>query len=339
VFLILLFGIRAGQVTAADKTDVVVMMNGDRFVGEIKKLEFGELEFKASYMASSVDLDWTKVAEIQSARHFRVEFVDGILRLGVISKSTAGPNVDFAVANPDGTTARGSREVVAIHSVEGNFFTRLKGSADVGLTLRPQAGQTQYTANLTTEYPSERYRVFVQASSLFSSQEGADNTERDSLALAYYRYLSHNWFFSGMSQFLKDSELELDLRSTLSAGPGRFLIHTNRTGLAVFGGIAGTHENYSGASASRNGTNSEILAGTEFYTVRFARSQINTRLLVYSGINQWGRERVDWESSINWKFWKDVYWKMTALENFDSRPPTGAHRTDFTLTSTFGLTF
>jgi hypothetical protein len=68
------------------------MNNGDRFVGEIKELGFGQLKFKASYMAASVDLDWAKVSQLESTRRFRVGFADGMLRTGSITKSaTATP--------------------------------------------------------------------------------------------------------------------------------------------------------------------------------------------------------------------------------------------------------
>ena len=43
------------------KDDVVIMENGDRFTGEIKGLQHGELIFKSEYMEDSVHLDWKKV--------------------------------------------------------------------------------------------------------------------------------------------------------------------------------------------------------------------------------------------------------------------------------------
>lgn len=335
----LLLRISSPAAIAADKTDVVTMNNGDRFVGEIKKVEVGRLEFKASYMATSVDLDWTKVAEVESVRHFRVEFEDGNLYAGVIHKSLTPPGADFTVVSATESITRGALEVVSIQPLEGSFIHRFKGSADVGLTLHPDANQTQWTANLSAQYPAERFRTFVQVSSLFNSQEGAEDIVRDSLSYAHYQFMSKKWFLVGMSQLLRDSELSLNLRATFSGGAGRFFVHTNRTGLALLAGIASTHEDYFQSSSTGNGNTAEVLMGLEFYTVKFARSQVNTRLLVYSGITERGRYRVDWESSVSWKFYKDVYWKLTMLENFDGRPPEGARSNDFSLTTSFGLTF
>src|SRR5688572_27122631 len=53
-------------VLAKRKDDVVVMKNGDRLTGEIKRLEEGKLIFSASYIASDVVLDWTNVERLES---------------------------------------------------------------------------------------------------------------------------------------------------------------------------------------------------------------------------------------------------------------------------------
>jgi len=51
---------------AKRKDDTVVMKNGDRFTGEIKRLDHGILYFKSSYMLESVQLDWAQVDKLES---------------------------------------------------------------------------------------------------------------------------------------------------------------------------------------------------------------------------------------------------------------------------------
>ena len=114
ILITLAFLLCSLDLLAEDKTDVVVMTNGDHFVGEIKKLEFGQLAFKASYMADSVNLDWTKVQRLESVRRFRVELANGELRSGSILKrpSTATSPGDFDVVEDVGTTSVSFLEVV-----------------------------------------------------------------------------------------------------------------------------------------------------------------------------------------------------------------------------------
>jgi hypothetical protein len=50
---------------AKRKDDVVVLNNGDRITGEIKRLEYGTLSLKADYMADAVRLDWKRVERMR----------------------------------------------------------------------------------------------------------------------------------------------------------------------------------------------------------------------------------------------------------------------------------
>src|SRR5262245_14445362 len=75
VVAILLFAVQC----MARSDDVVILKNGDRLTGEIKSLQRGELRFKASYMAESVRLDWTKIDQLESRGKFQIFLVDGKL--------------------------------------------------------------------------------------------------------------------------------------------------------------------------------------------------------------------------------------------------------------------
>ena len=59
------------------KDDVVIMKNGDKFTGEIKALQYGELTFKSSYMKDDVHLDWKEVKTMESQDTFIVGLSDG----------------------------------------------------------------------------------------------------------------------------------------------------------------------------------------------------------------------------------------------------------------------
>ena len=66
-----------GSPLAAKRTDdVVIMRNGDRFTGEIKKLDQGILYFKAGYMLEPAALDWTQVDSLESRDRFFVILTD-----------------------------------------------------------------------------------------------------------------------------------------------------------------------------------------------------------------------------------------------------------------------
>lgn len=66
---------------AAQKTDVVVLLNGDRFTGEVKKLQYGKLQFKTDD-AGTIYIKWNKIARLTAKAFFEVETEDGSVYFG-----------------------------------------------------------------------------------------------------------------------------------------------------------------------------------------------------------------------------------------------------------------
>jgi len=50
---------------AADKTDILVFVNGDRLTGEVKSLERGRLRFNTD-ATGTIAIEWDDVAQISS---------------------------------------------------------------------------------------------------------------------------------------------------------------------------------------------------------------------------------------------------------------------------------
>ena len=63
-------------VLAAPKTDIIVFRNGDRLTGEIKGLEKGRLELSTD-TAGTVDIEWDKIASVETTQYLDVETTDG----------------------------------------------------------------------------------------------------------------------------------------------------------------------------------------------------------------------------------------------------------------------
>ena len=78
----------ASPALAKRNDDRVVLDNGDRITGEIKKVENGTLYFKPGYALDSIQIDWTRVAELQSQDRFTVALTSGIVHTGEIKKET-----------------------------------------------------------------------------------------------------------------------------------------------------------------------------------------------------------------------------------------------------------
>src|SRR5215469_11839345 len=84
---------------ARDKTDVVMLRNGDRLSGDIVSLEFGILTLKTDNM-STLSIEWPAVRSVTSKFDFAIERNDGTKYHGVITTSEDG--VDLLVTTEAG---------------------------------------------------------------------------------------------------------------------------------------------------------------------------------------------------------------------------------------------
>src|SRR3974377_1466717 len=80
----------AAPVWAREKTDVIVMKNGDHMTGEIKGLDQGTLYVSLSYVISTMSVDWTEVTRLESKQSFIVRTQDGSVYTGTL-KMTETP--------------------------------------------------------------------------------------------------------------------------------------------------------------------------------------------------------------------------------------------------------
>jgi hypothetical protein len=68
-----------------EKTDVVVMNNGDRLTCEIDGLSAGVLSIKLAYVQGAIGVDWGTVARLESNQLFRVQTEGGTVYTGKLS--------------------------------------------------------------------------------------------------------------------------------------------------------------------------------------------------------------------------------------------------------------
>ena len=66
----------SAQIVAAPKTDVVVLINGDRITGEVKELERGILSYSTDFMGI-LRIEWGKIAQLRSDQLLEIELLDG----------------------------------------------------------------------------------------------------------------------------------------------------------------------------------------------------------------------------------------------------------------------
>ena len=74
-------------VQAREKTDVLMMRNGDRMTCEIKGLSAGVLCVSFDYIDGTTSADWSKVARVESSQLFVVKTESGTVYTGTLEST------------------------------------------------------------------------------------------------------------------------------------------------------------------------------------------------------------------------------------------------------------
>ena len=340
--ILMMIAVAVSPLMAKRKDDVVVMKNGDRFTGEIKALEHGELSFKSEYMAESVRLDWGRVERVESKDLFIVALSDGRRYAGRIVKIEGGPpsKADFRIVAAAATAEVSQSEVITIRQQEAGFWKQLTGSIDYGFSYTGDNNRTTSSLSADVAHYTPVNVLQLDTTSQFNGQSKGSSSSRYTFRGQYLRKLSQRWFYVGLFDLLKSDQQGLNLRTTYGGGFGRHLVQSDKASLLVLGGLVYSHERYfpqPGIEPVRN--NGESFLGLQFSTFRFRSLDVRSQTLVFPSLTDPGRVRLSTQSDFRIELVRNFYWDFRLYENFDSRPPVNAPRNDVGLTTSLGWKF
>lgn len=329
---------------AQDRTDVVVMKNGDRITCEIKGLEAGVLYVSLDYVDGTIAVQWSKVARLESNRSFIVKTESGSVYTGKVSAAaTAGDQpVKIQIAQAaDKEVEIETAKVVSMDTTSKRFWNNLNGEINAGLIYSKGNQSTQYDINAALEYPAGRWSVQGDFHSTFSTSSGSSASERNQINLNVKRLLPmQNYYFTGIASFLQSSEQGISIQTSFGGGIGHYFKNTNRTRIALVGGMAWQRTNYDGTSSTlaTQNTTAAVIA-TEIRASRFKRTSFNLDATLLPSLSDPGRVYFKFNQSLNIKLYRNLSWNISVYGNWDNRPPGGLSGTDFGTSTGLGWKF
>jgi uncharacterized protein DUF481 len=320
------------------KNDVVVMENGDRITGEIKKMEFGVLHFKSDRAVDTLKLDWERVMRLQSIGRYEFETQSKDVYIGVIANDEVSPG-DLGIILDNGSKIQFRIiEIIAVHEMGRSFLSRINLTLDAGASFTSANSRAQSNVNASALFRKPKYSGSLTVSSQFSREPGTENTERHEIQLIGNRFLKKKWDAVGLVAFLHDNQQDLDLRTTAGGGIERIFYESNRTLFYTIGGAVYTNENYfDEVKSDRN--NVEALAALGLSTYRFRGSSLNATVFVFPSLSDPGRVRIDTIFYWKWDIGRDLYLKLNFLDNYDNRPPPEGINHNSSISTTVGWSF
>lgn len=331
---------------AREKTDVLVMKNGDRMTCRVKGLVAGVLYVSFDYIDGTTSVEWSKVARLESDQLFIVKTEDGSVYTGKLhtAESPAGQPVKIEVlVPPEPSVVVDSPQVVSIIETSEKLWRRFNGEISFGVIYSKGNDSTQYTFGSQTAYLRERWSAAANFSSTLSSSTGTNPSTRNSLDLICTRLLPWNkYFYSGLGSFLQSSAQGITLQTSVGGGLGRYFKNTNRSKISVLGGLAWQSTNYKPSLVPVARQNlAAAMISTDIQYFKFNKTSLDVNATVFPALSEPGRFRFNANATYYIKLISNLSWNVSFYGNWDNQPPPGFSGSDYGssagLSWTFGL--
>ncbi len=320
----------------AQKTDVVILSNGNAVTGEVKEFQRGKMKFSTDAMGT-VYVEWPKIITLTTDKTFEIELEDGTKFFGSMSAAPE-PNRLKVIVRRD-TFEIATQSVVRLQRIRSTFWRRLDGSIDLGFDYTQQNGKTDIALNGDVKYKMGLRNFKFTYSLTFSRQNDTDDISKLNLQFSYLKEFGYRWFYAGLVSAEENSQLSLDIRGTAGGGIGRYFVQSNKVNFALLGGISYAREKFADTEPDNS---VPAYAGVDFQYFSWGDldTDLSSRLIIMPVLNQSGRWRISFVTSFKREVVKDFYFNVSLNEFYDSQPPSAtANKNDLSLTTSFGWSF
>jgi hypothetical protein len=333
VFALLAGGVAEGR----DKTDILILKNGDRITGEIVKLEYGKLQFKTDDMGT-LSVEWPAVAKLESQYTFDVETVTGQRYLGVISASDDVQRL--VVVDEQHTTELDALTVSRIAQVEETFLKRVNGSLSFGYNFTKSSDITTLSTHFDASYRAETIAMGlgIDITSTTSPEEGT--LDRDQITFNYQWLRPRRNFWAGLASIERNEELGIEGRLQGGGAYGHYFRQTSFSELAGLIGVVGNQEWVTGEEGGQQSI--EGLLGGVWRIFRFAdpETSLTSSAALYPSITESNRYRGAFDLTLRQEIISDFYIDLSLYYDYDSQPPgEDPVKDDYGIVTSLGYTF
>jgi len=328
----------ASSLALAQRTDELVLWDGNTITGEVKSLQQGKLKFKTDH-AGTIYIEWEFINAVTSTNFFEVVNQLGDHYYGMLAP---GPeDKKLTVIGPTETVFLDMNRVVTIMPIKQTFWGRIDGSLNLGFSYTSADSILQYSVEADATFRKPNYSEGIKLSSIQTQQELLDTTFRDNLDFTYTRYHKKRYFGSGTLAFTRSSELGIDLRSEIGWVMGRTFVQTNRSRLFAAVGPTVSRETPTGGEPSDHFVSAVFQGGYHFFLYNYPKTDISVELSVSPGITDWPRLRVVFNGSLKREVITDFTVNLSIFDSYDSDPAGGelAANHDFGIILSVGWTF
>lgn len=324
---------------AAPKTDVVTLVNGDRLTGEVKALEHNRLRFSTDHLGT-VYVEWDKIVRLESNQYLLLERSDGARYYGQLLRGADASHLLVRRNETAQPEVVDRATIVRAEPIEGGrLVDRLDGYVSAGFdtTKANERRSLDFAGGLSSRTRAHEWTL--DASANLTDDDTEATSERYELQGEWRQFRATRDFWLGFTGFERNTELDLNLRSLVGAGYGRYFVQTNAAEWVGGVGLAYTRENYAGGTVIDS---VEAVLTTSFSVFRhdFPETDIGGTLSLLPSLTESGRHRAEADLRARYEFVDDLYFELKVYGSYDSEPPLDdSEQSDYGVVTSLGYSF
>jgi hypothetical protein len=336
--------IAASTALARDKTDIILLRNGDRLTGEIVSLEYGLLRLSTDDIGT-VSVEWNAIASIDSGYTFDVERAGGRRYYGLIGTSEDGENL--VVRDEGFEQSLPLATVVRITGVEPGFWERVSGTLSLGYNYTKSSGIRTSNLNVSSAFQSERLKATLNISALESGSDETESTGREQVSSTVEFRGERPGFWMLFNSLERNEELGIERRLQTGGGVGRYFRQDADSELLAAIGVINNQEKTVGEDTSQQSIEGIITTDWRIFRFDDPETSLHATATLYPSITESGRLRGNLDISLRRELISDLFFDISLYESYDSNPPAdsanvgpdGPEKTDYGIVTSIGYKF
>ncbi len=306
----------------------VHLKDGSIIVGSIIGLSDGDDLLLDTEHMDEVIIEWSSVTHVSDTEIVDVELFDGRRFAGTLRRDGESIEIDG-----ESVIKVAADEVYWIEEYNETIWEGFSASTDLGMNIvRGNSRVTQVSIGAGLGYDDQNFEINLRGTTIVNEQVDAQDTRRSTLTGSYAHKYGGGWEAIGSLQFEADEQQDLDGRTLLAGGIGKRVYNRRKHRLELYAGMAINSERFSGLPKNET---LEGLVGTRYRMRSFA--DIDATLSVFPNLEESDRVRVQFDASLSLDLYRDLDFKVTVYDRYDSRPPAGNDKDDYG--ATLGLSW
>jgi hypothetical protein len=320
-----------------DKSDVVIMRNGDHITGDVVSLEYGTLTLKTD-KSGTIYIEWPSVRSVSSKFAFAVERIGGAKFYGVITTSPDGAQLVIGTGNAAAQIRLEDVERMSRYSV--SFWDRINGNLSVGFTYTKASDNTVGSVNLLSYYRSSTIEGALNFSSNTTKTSSGGDTYRAVLSGNMLFVTQSRNFWGLVGSLERDHELGIDARLLGGAVIGRKFLQRSYSSLNGVVGLVVDQESITGDSEQHTSLEAVLSVNWRVFKFTDPETKLTVGISLYPSLTEADRFRGTGNLSLTHKIAGDFTLGVTGYWSADSHPPDPtAAKSDYGVTLNLGYSF